>query len=91
MKKVVLTAVALGMFAQVAFADEAKPVKKTECNAPFPFSLFEEKADGTNCPPNAAEKAAGDLMFGAVVFTLGAEAISGGEVFPLNSGILSGL
>lgn len=94
----VMLALALMIVSLPATAQEAAPperpneilTKAGECNAIFPFSLFEERSDGTNCPPNSAEKATGQILFGVTAFAVGAELISG-DVFPLNSGILSGL
>lgn len=60
----------------------ASPALAGECDAPFPLSLFEEKANGENCEPNQAEKVTGDL----IVFTIVGAAIlevSGVDLFPI--------
>lgn len=75
--------------AQSALADEV--IVKQECNLPFPFSLFEETSKGENCPASATEKGVGQIIVGVTAFAIGAEVISGGEVFPINSGIFSGV
>lgn len=73
MKKLTATIAAL-MLATPAMA---------ECDAAFPFSLFEEKADGTNCEATQAEETVGELMFFAVL-AAGVLEAGGVDVFPLN-------
>ena len=60
----------------------ASPALAGECDAPFPLSLFEEKANGENCEPNQAEKVAGDLIVLTIVAGTILE-VGGVEVWPL--------
>lgn len=76
MKKL-LTATALTM----ALASPAL----AECDSPFPLSLFDEKADGTNCEPTKAEKVAGDLIVLTLISAAMIDASGAAEIFPLNS------
>ena len=82
-------AVAFGILtgASAALAEEVI-VKQGECNAIFPFSLFEETSTGENCPPNQAEKVTGDLIVIAVGAAIVADVTGAAEVFPLNEGVL---
>jgi hypothetical protein len=64
MKKLILTTAALVALVASALA---------ECDAPFPASLFEERADGTNCPVNDAGTCIGGTLAAIAIFVATSE------------------